>query len=140
MPSIATQVMERPRYLVHQPVGRQHADDEDDGEKVDLLADGRLYLQGDVALVHADMHAARLAGNDGCRHFREGSEAGERAVIDVLPVLVVGSDLIRHTWHEGMSDDPALPVHNENIGDAWDLDVLIDDGLEGRIILVDDQV
>src|SRR5439155_3137811 len=56
MPSVAAEVIERPRHLIHQPVGHQHTDDEDDGEKIDLPANGRLDLQGDVALVYADMH------------------------------------------------------------------------------------
>src|SRR5256886_11161492 len=60
IPGVAPEVIERPRQLIHQPVGHQHTDDEDDGEKMDLLADGRLHLHGDVALVHADMHAAGL--------------------------------------------------------------------------------
>src|SRR5947207_5567090 len=140
MPSIATQEMKRPRYLIHQPVCRQHADDEDDGEEVDYPADGRLNLQGEVAFVHADMHAAGLAGNDARRHLRKVSEAGEGAIIDILPVLVVGSDLVRHAGNEGMSDDGSLSVHHENIRDAWDVNVLVDDGLQGRIVLVDDQV
>src|SRR5262245_47131767 len=140
MPGIAAQQMKRPRYLVNQPVGRQHTDDEDDGKKVDLPADGRLNLQGEVALVHADMHAAGLAGNDACRYLRKVPEPGKLAIISVLPVLVVGSDLVRHAGHEGMSDNCSLPIHNENIGDARDLNVLVDDGLKGGIVLVDDQV
>ena len=39
-----------------------------------------------------------------------------------------------------MRDDHALLVHDEDVGDAGDLDELVDDGLEGRIVLVDDQV
>jgi hypothetical protein len=39
-----------------------------------------------------------------------------------------------------MRDDHALLVHNEDVGDAGDLDELVDDRLEGRIVPVDDQV
>ena len=39
-----------------------------------------------------------------------------------------------------MRDNHALLVHDEDVGDAGDLDELVDDGLEGRIVLVDDQV
>jgi hypothetical protein len=37
-------------------------------------------------------------------------------------------------------DNHALLVHDEDVGDAGDLDELVDDGLKGRIVLVDDQV
>jgi hypothetical protein len=37
-----------------------------------------------------------------------------------------------------MRDDHALLVHDEDVRDAGDLDELVDDGLEGRIVLMDD--
>src|SRR5271166_1255746 len=80
------------------------------------------------------MHVAGLAGDDTCRHLRE------RAVVKVLRILMVGGDLVWHAWHESMGDDHALLVHDEHIRDARDLDELVDDGLEGRIVLMDDQV
>jgi hypothetical protein len=64
----------------------------------------------------------------------------ECAVVDVLRILVVGEDLVGNARHEGMRDDHAFLVHDEDVGDAGDLDELVDDGLEGRIVLVDDQV
>src|SRR5262249_6187289 len=138
MPGVTSEVIERPRHQIHQPVGRQYADDQDDAEKIDLLANSRLDLQGDVALVHADMYVAGLAGEDACRDLREASEAHKCAVIDLLRSLVVGEDLVGNARHEGMRDDHALLVHDEDVGDAGDLDELVDDGLEGRIVLVDD--
>src|SRR5262249_1079642 len=62
------------------------------------------------------------------------------AVIDLLRSLVIGEDLVGNARHEGMRDDHALLVHDEDVGDAGDLDELVDDGLKGRIVLVDDQV
>src|SRR5262249_15884002 len=112
----------------------------DDAEKIDLLANGCLDLQGDVALVHPHMHGAGLAGEDACRDLREVSKARECAVVDVLRILVVGEDLVGNPRHEGMRDNHALLGHNEDVGDAGDLDELVDDGLKGRIVLVDDQV
>jgi hypothetical protein len=140
MPGVTPEVIERPRHQIHQPVGRQHAADQDDAEKIDLLADGRLDLQGDVTLVHADMHVAGLAGEDVSRDLREVSEARECAVVDVLRILVVGEDLVGNARNEGMRDDYAVLVNDEDVGDAGDLDELVDDGLEGRIVLVDNQV
>src|SRR3974377_2077325 len=140
MPGVIPEVIERARHQINQPVGRQHAGDQDDAEKIDLLANGRLDLQGDVVLVHADMHVAGLACEDAGRDLREVSEARECAVVDVLRILVVGEDLVGNARNEGMRDDRALLVHDEDVGDAGDLDELVDDGLEGRIVLVDDQV
>src|SRR4029078_7597368 len=127
-------------YLIHQPVSHQHADDEDDGKDVDFPADGGLNLQGEVALVHADMHAAGLTGNDAGRYLGKVAEAGELAIIDVLRVLVVGRDLGRNAGHESMSDDRSLAGDDEHIGDTGDLNILVDDGLKSRIVLVDDEV
>src|SRR5215469_11323412 len=86
------------------------------------------------------MHVTGLAGDDTCRYLREVSEARERAVVNVLRILVVGGNLVGHAWHESMGDNHALLVHDEDIGDAGDLDELVDDGLERRIVLMDDQV
>ena len=86
------------------------------------------------------MHVAGLAGDDTCRHLREVSEARERAVVNVLRILVVGGNLVWHARHESMSNDHAIRVHDEDIRNAGDLDELVDDGLEGRIVLMDDQV
>src|SRR5499433_522803 len=140
MPGVIPEVIERPRHQMHQPVGHQHADDQNDAEKIDLLANGSLDLQSDVVLIHADMHVAGLAGEDASCDLGEVSEAGECAVVDVLRILVVGEDLVGNARHEGMRDNHAVLVHNEDVGDAGDLDELVDDGLEGRIVLVDDQV
>src|SRR5215469_17431702 len=140
MPSVAAELIKGPRYLIHQPVGQQHTDDEDNGEKVDGIADGRLDLQSDVALVHADMHAAGRAGDYWRRQFREVSKARERAVIDLFPILVVGGDLVGHARYEGMRDDRAFLVDDEDVGDAGDIDILVDDGLESGIVLTDDQI
>src|SRR5262249_53378387 len=140
MPGVTPEVIERPRHQIHQPVGRQHAYDQDDAKKIDLLAYGRLDLQGDVTLIHADMHVAGLAGQDACRDLREVSKPRKRAVVDVLRILVVCDDLVGNARHEGMRDDHALLVHDEDVGDAGNLDELVDDGLEGRIVLADDQV
>src|SRR3974377_53440 len=134
MPGVTSEVIERPRHQVHQPVGRQHAADQDDAEKIDLLANGRLDLQGDVTLVHADMHVAGLAGEDACRDLREVSEACECAVVDVLHLLVVGEDLVGNARHEGMRGERALLVHDEDVGDAGDLDELVDEGWEGSVV------
>src|SRR6516165_6308177 len=140
MQSVAPEVIERPRHLIHQPVAHQHADYEDDAEKVYLLADGSLNLQGYVARVHADMNVACLTGDDICRYLREVSEAFEGAVVGVLRILVVGGDLVGHTRHESMRDDHALLVHDEDIRDARDLYELVNDRLEGRIVPLDDQI
>src|SRR5262249_43559793 len=109
-------------------------------EKVDLSANGGLDLQGDIALVHADMHVAGLTSDDTCRHLREVSEALKRAVVDVLRILVVGGDLVGYARHESMRDDHALLVHDEDIRDAGDLYELINDRLEGRIVPMDDHI
>src|SRR5438477_7947113 len=140
MPGVIPEVMERPRHQINQPVRHQHAEDQDDAEKIDLLANGRLDLQSDVVLVHAHMHVAGLAGEDARRDLREISETRECAVVGVLRTLVVGEDLVGNAWDEGMRDDYALLVRDEDVGDAGDLDELVDDRLEGRIVPVDDQV
>jgi hypothetical protein len=84
------------------------------------------------------MHVAGLAGEDCCRDLREISETRECAVVDVLRTLVVGEDLVGNARHEGMRYDHALLVYDEDVGDAGDLDELVDDGLEGRIVPVND--
>src|SRR5215831_10635066 len=140
MQSVAPEVIEWPRHLIHERVAHQHADHEYDAEKVDLPANGGLHLQGDIALVHADMHIAGLTGDDACRHLRKVSEALERAVVDVLCILVAGGDLVGHTRHESMCDDHALLIHYEHISDARDLYELVNDGLKRRIVPLDDHI
>src|SRR5262249_21937528 len=140
MPVVTSERIERPGHQMHQPVGGQHAHERSDAEEVDLLANGRLDVQADVALVHADMHVAGVAGEDASRDLRVVSEAGECALVDVLRILVVGEDFVGNVRHESMCDDHAMLVHDEDVGDAGDLDELVDDGLEGRVVLVDDQV
>src|SRR4051794_14049651 len=121
MQSVPPEVIEWPRHLIHQRVRRQDADHEDDAEKVDPPPNGGLDLQGDVALVHADMHVAGLASDDTCRHFREVSEACELAVVDILSILVVEGDLVGHARHERMCHNHALLVRHEYVRDAGDL-------------------
>ena len=63
------------------------------------------------------MYIAGLAGEDACRDLREVAKAREFAVVDVLRILVIGQDLVGNARHEGMRDDHALLVHDEDVGD-----------------------